>query len=156
METKLSQLYEEDETLWLEKQVELLQQHKLNEIDVSNLEVYLSDMAKSERKRNQSYMKLLIRHLLKWKYQEKKRTASWRATILENRGNLDELDKTDCKYAREDFQRAYTMAVEATAIETGIPAGEFPQKPEFTFDEMLDNNFWMGSDAKIKSWFDWK
>ncbi|MBX6314645.1 MAG: DUF29 family protein [Isosphaeraceae bacterium] len=42
---------------------------------------YLSDITRRDRREVESRLAVLIAHLLKWTYQPRRRTRSWRATI---------------------------------------------------------------------------
>jgi hypothetical protein len=84
----LSDLYELDETAWLEQMSALVAQRRFKSIDSKNLSEYLSDMARRDKREVWSRLVTLMKHLLKWNYQPKKRTNSWRNTIREQRSEL--------------------------------------------------------------------
>src|SRR5262245_40195193 len=78
----LSELYELDETAWLEQMSKLAAERRFNKMDHEHLSEYLSDMAIRDRREVKSRLTTLLAHLLKWEFQPKKRTNSWRGTIL--------------------------------------------------------------------------
>src|SRR3954452_22993818 len=84
-------LYEQDETAWLEIMAELIRQGRLDEIDSVNLAEYLADMARRDRREVESRLTVLIAHALKWTHQPDRRSGSWKATIIEQRQELEGL-----------------------------------------------------------------
>src|SRR5690348_9305453 len=84
----LAQLYESDETAWLDAMAELIQQGRCSELDYTHLQEYLTDMARRDRREVESRMATLLMHVLKWRYQPDHRSRSWRGTIIEQRQEL--------------------------------------------------------------------
>src|SRR5206468_4302852 len=84
----LAELYEQDETAWLEKTAELIAQRRYAELDHDNLSGYLTDMARRDKREVFSRLILLLTHLLKWDHQPDQRSNSWRGTILAQRREL--------------------------------------------------------------------
>ena len=106
-------LYEADETAWLETMAELIRAGRYKDLDYPHLGEYLSDMAKRDRREVESRLVTLIAHVLKWDYQKKKRSKSWRATILVQRQELEVLLEGGVlrNHAAAALSRAYTKAV---------------------------------------------
>src|SRR5205814_7814333 len=86
--TTLSQLYEVDETAWLEAMADLIQQGRWDDLDQAHLAEYLNDMARRDRREVESRLTTLLAHVLKWVHQPEQRSRSWRATIVEQRQEL--------------------------------------------------------------------
>lgn len=84
----LSALYKQDYYLWLETTANLLQEGQLSAIDVANLLEEIADMVRSEKRAVYSNLKILLLHLLKYKYQPDKRSNSWTASIVEHQQRL--------------------------------------------------------------------
>src|SRR5438270_921370 len=87
----LSQLYESDETAWLEAMADLIQQGRWDDIDYPHLGEYLIDMARRDRREVESRLATLLAHILKWIHQPDHRSRSWRSTIVEQRQELARL-----------------------------------------------------------------
>ncbi len=86
-------LYDQDFNLWLAETVRSLKEEKLSEIDYGNLIEELETMGRSEKNALKSNLKILLMHLLKYQFQPKKRTNSWRYTITKHRQRiLDSLE----------------------------------------------------------------
>ena len=100
----LADLYEADETAWLDAMVELIRQGAHSELDYAHLEEYLSDMATRERREVKSRLIVLITHILKWVHQSNHRSKSWGRTIIEQRQEIsDEIGRGVA--AREEVSR---------------------------------------------------
>ena len=70
---------------------ELAAQGRLEELELSNLAEYLSEMARRDRREVKSRLTVLLAHLLKWRYQPDHRSGSWRGTIVTQRQELANL-----------------------------------------------------------------
>ena len=85
-----STLYEKDYYLWLNNTANLLREKNLAELDLPHLIEEIEDMGKRERRSLYSNLKILLMHLLKYRYQPEKRSHSWRYTIEEHRQRIAE------------------------------------------------------------------
>ena len=85
----MSHLYEQDYANWAEIMASLLQKKQFSELDIENLAEEIKDLSKRERDKLISSIRLIIHHLLKWKYQPQKRSKSWRITIERERNNIE-------------------------------------------------------------------
>ena len=135
----LPDLYEEDETAWLEAVAELIQQGRYSEIDYPHLAEFLTDMAIRERREVKSRLTVLIAHVLKWTYQPDHRSRSWRATIIGQRQELNGLIGRGVlrNHAEAVLADSYTEAVERAAAETGLDVAAFPEECPHTLDQLL-------------------
>jgi len=93
----MSDLYDEDQLLWSERQAELLRRRAAGEItndaDVGwlNIAEEVEAVGASQRREVRSRMIRLLQHLLKWRYQPELRCRSWRAAIKAQRAEIDDL-----------------------------------------------------------------
>ncbi len=136
----LARLYLDDETAWLDAMSELVRAGRVDEIDLPNLAEFLHDMSRSERREVESRIIVLLIHLLKWDYQPKKRSRSWRDTVAEQRQTLSREAGRGVLRNHGEAQVAelYPLAVERAAIQTGLPAATFPKECPYTFDQLLE------------------
>jgi hypothetical protein len=134
-----SALYERDETAWLETMAELIRLGRLDELDYPNLAEYLSDMARRDRREVESRLTVLIAHVLKWAHQPNRRSRSWKATIIEQRHELESAVGRGVlrNHAESVLAVAYNKAVERAAAETGLSPDAFPAACPYTLDELL-------------------
>ena len=140
---KISDLYETDETAWLEAMADLIRNKSLEELDYPHLEEYLSDMARRDRREVESRLATLLAHVLKWLHQPEQRSRSWRATIIEQRQELAGLTARGVlrNHAEAVLSEAYSKALERAAAETGLSAGEFPSECPYTLPQLLAAEF---------------
>lgn len=133
-------LYERDETAWLELTSTLVAQGRWDEIDRDNLREYLTDMANRDKKEVKSRLIVLLMHLLKWEYQPERRTTSWRLTVEEQLDELrDDLAAGSLRnHAEAVLPEAYARARKKAAGETELPLATFPVDCPVTIDVIAD------------------
>jgi hypothetical protein len=124
----LSQLFEEDETAWLETMADLIAAGRFSELDRTHLTEYLCDMAKRDRREVYSRLVILLAHLLKWDHQPERRSASWRGTIVEQRRELRKLLESGTlhHHASSVLAEAYDDARKQAAADCDLSRDTFP------------------------------
>ena len=135
---RLSTLYDQDETAWLEAMAELVRQHRLDELDLPHLSEYLTDMARRDRREVKSRLTVLIAHILKRVHQPERRSGGWRATVEAQRQELVGLleSKTLRHHAEAVLPSAYADGVRQAAAETERPVSAFPAECPYTLDKL--------------------
>ena len=135
----LSELYEKDETAWLDAMAELVQFGQRESLDLPNLHDYLTSMANRDRKEVFHRMVQLMMHLLKWHFQPEKRGNTWSASIrfLREELNWDCNAGTLRNYAKSTLDVAYEKARIEAAYQSGLPREAFPEQLGMTLDELL-------------------
>jgi len=142
--TAITSLYEQDFYLWLQTNINLLKEEKFAEIDLENLLEELESMGRSDKNALKSNLRVLLMHLLKYKYQPEKRSNSWNYTIIEHRIRLEETFKTSpslYRFFEEIFNESYQNARKLAAGETGLSIAIFPPESPFTVEEVLNADF---------------
>ncbi len=93
-------------------------------------------MAKRDRREVFSRLVVLLAHLLKRKYQPKRRSRSWRLTILEQRRELRQMldSGTLRNHAAAVLAAAYADAREQAAVATGLAPETFPEECPWDLD----------------------
>lgn len=136
----LPALYERDETAWLEAMAELARHGPADALDLPHLAEYLSDMARRDRREVESRLTVLLAHVLKWVYQADRRSASWRATLVEHRQELARLAGRGVlrNHAAAVLASAYRDAVERASAETGLPPSTFPAECPYALGQLLE------------------
>jgi hypothetical protein len=137
-------LYEQDYNLWLERTAHLLRERNLDKIDYENLIEEIESMARRDKKALRSNLEQLLMHLLKWKYQSRKRTGSWERSIKEHRNRiLEDLEESPSlkPYFEEVLDKCYQNAREYATSETGLPLVNFPANCPFAKSQILDSTF---------------
>jgi len=135
----LSELYETDETAWLEQMAALAAAGDVAALDLKNLSEFLTDMAKREKREVVQRLATLLVHLLKWDHQPDKRTKSRELTIQEQREELQDLLESGVlrNHAQQELCKAYQKAVRRAVVETELEEKAFPSECRFTLEQAL-------------------
>ena len=139
----MTKLYEQDFSLWVENTVQQLKQKKLDNIDWDNLIDEIESLGKSEKNALQSNLRVLLMHLLKWKYQGDRRSNSWSYTITEHNIRINKTFKDSPslkRYFAEIFDDCYQDARKLAAKETGLNIDIFPLDCPFSQKDVLDSD----------------
>jgi len=145
MSTVTANLYETDFYGWIKSQVDALKAGNLKGLDVDNLIEEVEDMGRSEKREFDSRLEVLLTHLLKWQYQPNFRGRSWQFTVMEQRTRIAyHLADNPSLKSRipETYERTYALAVIDAVKETGLDKTAFPAQCPWTFDEVMDEDFW--------------
>ena len=138
----MSNLYEKDYANWAEEMATILQEKRFDELDIENLVEEIKDLSKRERDKLISSIRLIIHHLLKWKYQPQKRSRSWQITIERERNKIElylEDSPSLKKYLTLEWvDKAHRIARLDATKETELT---FPKDCPFTIEEILDFNY---------------
>ena len=129
---------------WLNGQAALLRRGAFDRLDVDALAEELEDMAKAERRELENRMKVLLHHLLKWKFQPDRRSRGRLLTMNEQRDQIATLLR-DSPSLRHDvpwaIRESYPVAVRRASDETGLPPDTFPAQCPYAPDPVLSYDF---------------
>ncbi len=137
-------LYEQDFNLWLEETVSLLKTRQFDQLDYDNLIEEIEDMGKSQKNSLSSNLRVLLIHLLKWKYQPSKRSNSWQYSIAEHSLRLNRAFKDSPslkRYFNEVLTECYQDARFLAMKETGLNINTFPVELPFTKEQILNPDY---------------
>lgn len=137
--------YEDDYYLWCFEQAELLRQKRFAEVDLPNIIEELESMGRSDRRALESSYRLLVAHLLKWQFQQDKRSKSWAVTIVRERSNIEEQEERSPSLrmdAEAIVLKSYAKARKEAAIETGLALTDFPPECPYTIAQLRSED-WM-------------
>lgn len=137
--------YDSDFYGWTQEQADLLRSGSLSELDTQNLLEEIESMGRSERRELESRLEVLLAHLLKWKYQEGRRSRSWTLTIIGQRQKVSRCLKESPSLKHklnESLEGAYSDAVIAAERETQISRSVFPETCPWTFEQIMDIDFY--------------
>ncbi len=141
----MNALYERDFYAWTQEQARLLTTHALDKLDITNLIEEMKSMGASEKRELGSRLTVLLMHLLKWKYQPRKRGSSWELTIREQRLEVKDVleDNPSLKNLVDTyFDGAYQKAILKAAKETKLSPNAFPVTCEWSLQQVLDSTFY--------------
>jgi len=137
-------LYEADFFEWTQRTADQLRRRRFDAVDIEHAAEEIEDMGKRDLRELNSRMKVLVAHLLKWKVQPRKRSNSWRATIMVQRQEIAAVLK-DSPSLRARLDAAaksnYAGAVERAAAEAGLEVKTFPPDSPFSNEQILDLRF---------------
>jgi hypothetical protein len=139
MQTKTP--YEQDFYAWTQQQVELLRSGHFHELDIENLIEEIESLGKQQRQELRNRLGVLLGHLLKWHYQPEARSKSWRATIREQRQQIQRHLKENPSlkpYLSEAIEIGYQTGLNLIDIETPIDSRKLPQECPFSEAEIFE------------------
>jgi hypothetical protein len=101
-------------------------------------------VGRRDRSELENRLTILVAHLLKWQAQPARRSASWSATIREQRRQIGRKlrDVPSLRPVLDDLlAKNYVHARESAAAETGIAVADFAPKCPFAVDDVLSASF---------------
>jgi hypothetical protein len=126
-----SQLYEEDFNLWVEETKKAIKNRDFENMDWDNLLEEIDDMSKSEKRSLESYLELLIAHLLKiqyWESEKERNYRHWKVEVINFRSRIARLLKRNPsfnKYMQEIYPDIFQDVVKSWKVEFEIPPNSF-------------------------------
>lgn len=140
-------LYEQDFYLWIQITVKLLEEGKLEQLDIDNLIEEVDSMGRREKKELKTRLIVLIEHLLKlqfWTEEKDYNGRGWRNTVVEQRRQIiyTLADSPSLKsILNELFLDYYADARNDTLRKYQLSAELFPEQPPFSLEQVLNADF---------------
>jgi hypothetical protein len=138
-------LYEQDFYAWANQQAALLRDGRFSEADMAHIAEEIESMGKTEKRELVSRLTVLLFHLLKWQFQPSHRGHSWRNSIrIRRREAAAHMEDNPSLKAllSQSIDQAYGTAVIQAEDETGLSTATFPKSRAWSFDQMMDPDFW--------------
>jgi Domain of unknown function DUF29 len=130
---------------WTKDQADLLRSGRLSQLDTQNLLEEIESTGNSQRSELESRLEVLFLHLLKWAFQPSHRGRSWQLIIAEQRRKVarrfSKSPSLKCELD-EMITDAYGDAILSAARETGMDEKVFPKSCPWTFDHIMDSDFY--------------
>jgi methionyl-tRNA synthetase len=140
----LQDIYETDYLIWLQKNIDLLEKHQFNQLDLDNLIEELKDLVKQEKRRVKSLLEQIIIHLLLYQYWEEQREYNgnhWRAEIRAFRTQInDDLTNNLRNLLSQKLGVIYDNAVGYVQEKTKLD--NLPQNCDYSLNQLLDINWY--------------
>lgn len=139
--------YDGDFFLWTQDQAVRLRRSRPAEVDWENVAEEIESLGKSDRRAVENNIRIVLEHLIKWRYQPERRGPSWSDSIHEHRNRLEEIIEDSPSLARvpgEVLARNYARARQKALDATGLPAAAIPEICPFSVEQVLDPDFWPG------------
>ncbi len=134
--------YEEDFAAWAYDQAGLLRAGDLAALDLENLAEEIESLANRERREVRSRLRVILQHLLKWKFQPERQSRGWSSTIRTQRDDLGEV-LNDNPSLRSELQaflpKAYARSRENALDETGLY--RLPETCPWTIEQVMSPDF---------------
>ncbi len=133
--------YDQDFFEWTRETACAIKEGRFDEIDRAALADEVESLGKRDRREVGSRLAVILLHMLKTKYQPEMRSASWRSTLQTQRRELaDVLDDSPSLRSQVALllPKAYRNARSDAVDETGRPLCTFPEKCEWTVEEVLE------------------
>jgi predicted nucleic acid-binding Zn-ribbon protein len=141
--------YNTDFHAWTQEQAKLIRTGQLHQLDLENLAEEIESLGKQERRELRNRLAVLVGHLLKWQFQPAGRGASWRATLREQRREVQRLLKENPSlkpYLDEAIADSYDAALALAIRETGLE--QFPEQCPYSVEQIADEGFFPNIDAE--------
>jgi hypothetical protein len=136
--------YSTDFSSWIDHTVQLLRDHRWQDIDLEQLIEEVQDLGKSDRRGISSQLSRLLLHLLKWQYQPQRRSDSWLDSITDARTQIELAIKDSPSlrsYPAEQLETSYSRACRLAAKQTGLPISTFPESCPYSVDLCLHEDW---------------
>lgn len=132
--------YEKDFYKWTRNQARFLKKQEFSNLDIENLIEEIESLGRSERRTLESYLEIMLMHMLKVKYQPKKHSKSWDLSIKNSRQKFKKVLKQNPSLKPklpEILKDSYVSARLDAALETQLDEKIFPESCPWTLDEIL-------------------
>jgi Domain of unknown function DUF29 len=139
--------YDEDFALWTQHRAAFIRAGRFDLTGQVHLAEEIESLGISDRRQLRCRLEVQIMHLLKWQFQPRHRSGSWRRTIRVQRGRIERVLKESPSRRREvlDLSREeYAGAREAASAETGFALRTFPKALPCAPEQILDDEFYPG------------
>lgn len=144
LKAEAQSLYDADYMQWLETTVIKLRSREYATVDWESLIEEIEDMGRSECRRLESNLIVVLLHLLKWQHQPEKRCGSWAGSLVEHRRRIRRAieDSPSLKQHLAALMAAsYKQAVKQAIAETGLPSELFSVECPYSLAEVLDDEW---------------
>jgi hypothetical protein len=138
-------LYDTDFYQWTQTQAAALRAKDVAALDLEHLAEEIESLGKRDRRAVESYLEVILLHLLKWAYQPERRGRSWEKSLLQARHRLAKLlrDNPSLQNQVSEFLNdGYAYALRLTAVEMSLPLTTFPETCPWTGGQVLEEDFW--------------
>jgi ribosomal protein L29 len=138
-------LYELDYYTWALEQAQALRARRTEALDWENLAEEVEGLGRSEARELESRLEALLVYLLKWRYQPKRRSRSWRMTIREQRQRVARVLSQNPglkPMLGESVVAAYAVARLVAIRETRLAERTFPPASSWSFEQIAEAEFW--------------
>lgn len=142
----IQDLYEIDDSLWLEETIKLLRENRFDELDLDHLITELDILGKSQYQAVKSWLYRIIIHLLLleyWTVEYERNYRHWRSEIDAFRFDLNGRLTTNYQNKlAEELEFIYHKAVKYVVNKSDLSIDSFPPECPYTLAQLLDDNWY--------------
>jgi Domain of unknown function DUF29 len=146
MEGRMTEpLYDTDFYQWTQTQAAALRAKDIAALDLEHLAEEIESLGKRDRRAVESYLEIILLHLLKWAYQPQRRGRSWEKSLLQARHRVAKLLRDNPSLANQVpgfADEGYPHARRLAAVEMSLPLPTFPETCPWVGEQVLDEDFW--------------
>jgi hypothetical protein len=136
--------YDTDFYASTQAQVDALRAKDWAAADLEHVIEEIADLGNEQRHAVESHPRILLAHLLKWRYQPQRRRRSWQTSVLNARTEITRRLERNPSLQHtwpEMLAWAYPKARQLAASETGLPREIFPEAYPWTIAQLQDEDF---------------
>jgi hypothetical protein len=151
MPFRTTRAYEHDFHAWTAEQARALRRTKPDHVDWESLAEEVESLGRSDKRAIGSDLKIVLEHLIKWKFQPEKRSETWTDSIEEHRDRIARIVEDSPSLASipsDVLIREYRKARRKPSWDTKLAQARIPAACPFTIDEVLDPDFLPDADER--------
>jgi Domain of unknown function DUF29 len=140
----MSAIYERDLYVWTQAQAQALREKEWAALDVAHLAEEIESLGNEQAHAVESHLANLLLHLLKWHYQPRRRSRSWRTSLHNARIEIRRRLRRSPSLRPELptlVEIAYADARKLAMHETGLTLATFPGRCPWSLDQLQDEDF---------------
>ena len=140
----MSASYERDLYTWTQAQAQALREKEWAALDVAHLAEEIESLGNEQAHAVESHLANLLLHLLKWHYQPRRRSRSWRTSLHNARVEIRRRLRRSPSLQPELptlVELAYADARKLAMHETGLSLATFPECCPWSPDQLQDEDF---------------
>jgi hypothetical protein len=137
--------YDRDFHAWSQDQAARLRRDRPGSVDWENIAEEIEGLGRSDKRALGSDLKIVLEHLIKWRYQPEKRSDDWRDSIDEHRDRIARiLDDSPslAAWPNEVLAAEYQRARRKALRDTGLPTVTVPAVSPFSAEQIIDPDYW--------------
>ncbi len=123
------------------EQAALLRAGKIAEADALNIAEELDDVGNEQYDKQESALRVILMHLLKWDHQSDRHWRSWRGSIAVQRKHVLKVLRKNPglkSVIDEAMAEAYEVARIEAANQTGLEEERFPYDNPYSWNEIME------------------
>jgi hypothetical protein len=136
--------YDHDFYAWTQAQAEALRAKDWPAVDIDHLGEEIESLGNEQAHAVESQLHILCAHLLKWRYQPRRRSRSWQATIRNARIEIRRRLRRNPSLRPQlptNLIDAYRDARTLAMDETGFPLAILPEACPWSLGQLQDEDF---------------